>query len=235
MKTKLELLKEEKHDFDSLVSVMEALRGEGGCPWDIEQTHKSVRKCLIEETYEVIEAIDKDDPELFCEELGDLMFQVVFHAQIEKEEGRSSIDDVIHGITHKMIVRHPHVFADTQVANSDEVIVNWDNIKKEEKRLESPSDVLKRVPPYMPALLRAEKVQGKALSKFGYGYADEKAAWDKLAPFANKREDCDENDIAEALFALCSAAEMRGLDLEALLSERTDRFISDFENCNSNN
>ena len=133
MKTKAELLKEEKHDFDSLVSVMDAIRSEGGCPWDMEQTHKSVRKCLIEETYEVIEAIDKDNSALLREELGDLLFQIVFHARIEKEEGRFEIDDVINDITHKMIVRHPHVFADTVVKDSDEVIVNWDNIKKEEK------------------------------------------------------------------------------------------------------
>ena len=230
MKTKLELLKEERHDFESLVSVMDALRSEGGCPWDMEQTHKSVRKCLIEETYEVIEAIDKDEPELLCEELGDLMFQVVFHARLEKEEGRSDINDVIHGITKKMIVRHPHVFGDIKVSDSDAVIVNWDNIKKEEKHLESPSDMLKRVPPYMPALLRAEKVQGKALSKFNYGYADEKSAWDKLAPLFEKREKCGEADISEALFALCSVAEARGIDLEALLSHKTDSFISDFEN-----
>ena len=105
MKTKAELLKEEKHDFESLVSVMDALRSEGGCPWDMEQTHKSVRKCLIEETYEVIEAIDKDNSALLREELGDLLFQIVFHARIEKEEGRFEIDDVINDITHKMIVK----------------------------------------------------------------------------------------------------------------------------------
>ena len=119
MKNKLELLKEDKHDFDSLVSVMAALRSEGGCPWDMEQTHSSVRKCLIEETYEVIEAIDKNDALLLREELGDLLFQVVFHARIEDEEGRFTIDDVVHDITHKMITRHPHVFADTVVADSD--------------------------------------------------------------------------------------------------------------------
>ncbi|MBE6587199.1 MAG: nucleoside triphosphate pyrophosphohydrolase [Ruminococcaceae bacterium] len=229
MKTKEELLKEKKHDFDSLVSVMEALRGEGGCPWDMEQTHTSVRKCLIEETYEVIEAIDKDDSRLLREELGDLMFQVVFHAQIEKEEERFDISDVIHDITHKMIVRHPHVFADTVVADSDEVIVNWDNIKKEEKHFASPAEVLKRVPPYMPALLRAEKVQGKALSKFSYGYKTEDEAWDAVEASLKAGAQSRGEDIGKALFALCAAAEMRGLDLEAILSGCTDSFISSFE------
>ncbi len=230
MKTKEELLKEKTHDFDSLVSVMDALRSEGGCPWDMEQTHKSVRKCLIEETYEVIEAIDKDNSALLREELGDLLFQVVFHARIEKEEGRFEISDVIHDITQKMIVRHPHVFADTVVKDSDEVIVNWDNIKKEEKKLEAPVEVLKRVPPFMPALLRAQKVQGKALSKFEYGYKDESEAWSAISRALASGEGATDKDIGKALFALCAAAEMRELDLEAILSGHTDSFIESFEN-----
>ncbi len=232
MKTKEQLLSEKKHDFDSLVSVMAALRGEGGCPWDIEQTHTSVRKCLIEETYEVIEAIDKNDPVLMQEELGDLMFQVVFHAQIEAEKESFDIEDVIHDITHKMIVRHPHVFADTLVSNSDDVIVNWDNIKKEEKNFATPSEVLKRVPPYMPALLRAEKVQGKALSKFSFGVSNEKDAWSIVSSSLEKGINTSDEEIGNALFALCAAAEMRGLDLEALLSAKTDGFINEFEKSN---
>lgn len=230
MKTKKELVKEEKHDFDSLVSVMAALRSEGGCPWDMEQTHASVRKCLIEETYEVVEAIDKNDPVLLCEELGDLMFQVVFHAQIEAEEKRSDISDVIHGITHKMIVRHPHVFADTKVDNSDEVIVNWDNIKKEEKQLTAPSDILRRVPPYMPGLMRAQKVQGKALKKFNYGTSTEEEGWSKVTCALEKCKNGDGTAFADALFALTSIAEMRGIDLEEGLSKKTENFICTFEN-----
>lgn len=228
-KTKEQLLSEEKHDFDSLVSVMAALRSDGGCPWDMEQTHSSVRKCLIEETYEVIEAIDKDDAVLMREELGDLLFQVVFHARIEDEKGSFNMGDVIHDITHKMIVRHPHVFAETVVADSNEVIVNWDNIKKKEKNFDSPSQVLKRVPPYMPALLRAEKVQGKALSKFSYGIQNEGDAWDIVASSLCDGVDTTDENIGKALFALCSAAEMRGLDLEAMLSQNTDRFIQKYE------
>lgn len=229
MKSKKELLVEEKHNFDSLVSVMNALRSEGGCPWDMEQTHSSVRKCLIEETYEVIESIDKNDPVLMREELGDLMFQVVFHAQIEAEKNNFNINDVVNDITHKMIVRHPHVFADTTVSNSDEVIVNWDNIKKEEKKLEKPSEVLKRVPPFMPALLRAEKVQGKALSKFDYGIKYEAEAWEITNTAVSKGINACEDDFANAIFALCSIAEMKGIDLEAVLSKKTDTFIETFE------
>ena len=231
MKTVDMLLSEEKHDFDSLVSVMSILRGEGGCPWDMEQTHTSVRKCLIEETYEVIEAIDKNDPDLMREELGDLIFQAVFHAQIEAEIGSFDINDVINDITRKMIVRHPHVFADTKVENSDDVIVNWDNIKKKEKNLESPAEVLKRVPPYMPALLRAQKVQGKALKKFSYGITDENEAWNKVSEALSKRNTSTSQDIGDALLALCALSEMRELDLEAILSSKTDDFIKEFEAC----
>ena len=227
MKNKLELLKEDKHDFDSLVSVMAALRSEGGCPWDMEQTHSSVRKCLIEETYEVIEAIDKNDALLLREELGDLLFQVVFHARIEDEEGRFTIDDVVHDITHKMITRHPHVFSDTVVADSDEVIVNWDNIKKNEKSFESPVDILKRAPPYMPALLRAEKVQGKALKKFNYGIADDEEAIDIIKNSVT--EGLDENRIGDLLMGLSAYAEMNDLDLEQILTQRINSFIEGVE------
>ena len=227
LKNKLELLKEDKHDFDSLVSVMAALRSEGGCPWDMEQTHSSVRKCLIEETYEVIEAIDKNDALLLREELGDLLFQVVFHARIEDEEGRFTIDDVVHDITHKMITRHPHVFADTVVADSDEVIVNWDNIKKTEKSFESPVDILKRVPPYMPALLRAEKVQGKALKKFNFGIADDEEAMDIIKNSVT--EGLDENRIGDLLMGLTAYAEMNDMDLEQILTQRINSFIEGVE------
>lgn len=228
MKTKLELLKEDKHDFNSLVSVMAALRSEGGCPWDMEQTHTSVRKCLIEETYEVIEAIDKNDPSLLREELGDLMFQVVFHARIEDEVGRFNIDDVVHDITHKMITRHPHVFAETVVSDSDEVIVNWDNIKREEKSLDSPVDILKRVPPYMPALLRAEKVQGKALKKFNYGIATSDEA---IRTIENAvKNGLDRDNIGDLLMGLTAYAEMQELDLEEILTNRINTFIEGVEN-----
>lgn len=230
MKTKEELLAENKHDFDSLVSVMSALRGEGGCPWDIEQTHKSVRKCLIEETYEVVEAIDKEDSALLREELGDLMFQAVFHAQIEDEENRFDIYDVVHDVTRKMITRHPHVFATTKVSSSDEVLVNWDNIKKEEKQIASPADALKRVPPYLPALMRAQKIQGKAKNKYGYGIKSEEDAVKIVATSFGGNSSFNDEDLKNGLFALCALAEMKGIDLEALLSHRTDAFISEFEN-----
>ncbi len=229
MKTKEELLAENKHDFDSLVSVMAALRGDGGCPWDIEQTHTSVRKCLIEETYEVVEAIDKNDSDLLREELGDLMFQAVFHAQIEAEENRFDVYDVVHDVTHKMITRHPHVFATTKVSSSDEVLVNWDNIKKEEKQIASPAEALKRVPPYLPSLMRAQKIQGKAKNKYGYGIQSEDDAKNAVLESFCDNSAFNEENLKSGIWALCALAEMRGIDLEALISHRTDDFIEEFE------
>ena len=123
----------DNYKFEDLRAIMEMLRGEGGCPWDREQTHKSIRKDLIEETYEVIEAIDNDDAHLLCEELGDLLLQVVFHARISEEAGEFNADDVADGICKKLILRHPHVFGDVQVSSSGEVLDNWEKIKKEEK------------------------------------------------------------------------------------------------------
>ena len=157
------------------------------------------------------------------------MFQVVFHAQIEAEENRFDIDDVVHDITHKMIVRHPHVFADTKVNNSSDVIVNWDNIKKEEKHILSPADALRRVPPFMPAILRSQKVQGKALSKYGYGISDKNVAKEKIIASLSQLDNADENSLSDAVFAICSLAEMKGIDLEAAITKKTDDFINDFE------
>ena len=138
------LLSAEKYDFEDLVLVVEVLRGEGGCPWDREQTHKSIRKDFIEETYEVIEAIDTDDRELLREELGDVMLQVVFHARMEEEDGGFNIDDVCSDICKKLIHRHPHVFGDVEVGTSKEVLDVWNAIKNDEKQRVTVTDKLNR-------------------------------------------------------------------------------------------
>ena len=127
------LVNQERYGFDDLVTVVQLLRAPGGCPWDIEQTHKSVRKDFIEETYEVIEAIDTEDPVLLREELGDVLLQVAFHAQIEAEQGSFDVYDVANDICAKLIHRHPHVFGEVQVSNTEEVLSNWDKIKTVEK------------------------------------------------------------------------------------------------------
>lgn len=161
--SKIELLKNKTHyEFSDLCDVMAILRSEEGCPWDREQDHHSIRTALIEETYEVVEAIDTDNPTLLCEELGDLLFQIMFHAQIEVESERFAVGDVIDGICKKMIHRHPHVFGTVAVADSSEVLRNWESIKTEEKQRNTTLDKLRAIPPMMPALMRASKVGKKA-------------------------------------------------------------------------
>ncbi len=131
---KKNLLKtEERHNMNSLLTLVEVLRSDEGCPWDREQNHKTIRNDLIEETYEVVEAIDKDDCGLLKEELGDVLFQVIFHAEIERENGSFTLEDIIGGIVDKMILRQPHVFGEVMVSGSGEVLVNWEQIKKKEK------------------------------------------------------------------------------------------------------
>ncbi len=227
MKNIQELKREGKHDFDSLRSVMTVLREEGGCPWDREQTHASIRGCLIEETYEVIEAIDTEYPALLREELGDLLFQVVFHARIEEERGTFDIEDVIHDITEKMIHRHPHVFSAAGAKTSEAVLQNWEEIKKEEKQIESVSQALRRVPPYLPALMRAQKIQDKARKKLSTGYLSSGEALSAAKNCISAASGDLASDLASAVFALCAAAQLVGIDLEAALTQRCDTFIEE--------
>ena len=164
--------KKDKYTFEDLCLLADLLRREGGCPWDREQTHKSIRKDIIEETYEVIEAIDNGDPALMKEELGDLLWQVVFHAQLEREEGRADMSDIIHDICSKLVHRHPHVFGNVVAETSDVVLSNWEQIKTEEKHRDTVTSKLKSVPPALPALMRAQKV-GKRAPFFDFANADE--------------------------------------------------------------
>lgn len=211
MKNKDVLLTEEKHDFDSLVSIMDILRSDGGCPWDIEQTHHSIRKCLIEETYEVVEAIDSNDSKLLREELGDLLFQVMFHSRIESENSNFDIYDVIDDICSKMVYRHPHVFGTVEANTPDDVSKNWDDLKKKEKNYNKVSDSLKKVPPSLPALLKAQKVISKAEDRVGYTVDNAGISGET---------------IPEKVFLLCSEAARKGIDLEKELNLVTDKFIS---------
>ncbi|MBE6724019.1 MAG: MazG family protein [Ruminococcaceae bacterium] len=159
---KEKLLREKTHNMDSAVELVRLLRSEEGCPWDREQDHHSIRTEFIEETYEAVEAIDTENSDLLREELGDVLFQILFHTEIEREAGRFSLDDVTTELVNKMIYRHPHVFADTKVAGTGEVLDNWDRLKTEEKSRLSLYDVLKAVPKQYPALLRAKKIAKKA-------------------------------------------------------------------------
>ena len=157
-----ELSAKKRYDFDDLCAIVRVLRGEGGCPWDRAQTHASIRSCAIEEAYEVAEAIDKNDPVLLCEELGDLLFQAVFHAQLEAERGGFTIGDVVDGNARKMIDRHPQVFGNEEPTDADEALARWEARKVAEKGRVTLSSRLRAVPAMLPALMRAQKIAKKA-------------------------------------------------------------------------
>ena len=170
------ILQKKEYKADDLITIVELLRSPGGCPWDIEQTHESIRNGFIEETYEVIEAIDKNDPVLLREELGDVLLQVVFHAQIEREAGNCTFDDIANDICQKMIHRHPHVFGEVQADTSEKVLANWEIIKSEEKERRTVTDKLNAIPRQFPALMRAAKV-GKKASMFDFPDAASRKNW----------------------------------------------------------
>ena len=156
------LLAKERYDFQDLADIVSLLRAENGCPWDREQTHKSIRSCMIEEAYEVVEAIDTENSVLLREELGDVLFQVLFHSQLEAEQGRFTVEDVVHDICLKMIRRHLHVFAECDVTGADDALGRWEESKIEEKQRTTLSSRLRAVPPMLPALMRASKIAKKA-------------------------------------------------------------------------
>ena len=171
--------KKEKYDIDDLLEIMRLLRAPGGCPWDAEQTHMSIKKDLIEETYEVIEAINKDDKELMTEELGDLLMQVVFHSQMEQEAGSFDFGDVTDGICKKLIERHPHVFGEVEVSSVGDVLNNWDAIKRRSKGQKKGSAPMLGIPRELPALMRATKIQQKA-AVAGFDWDDVSGAQQKV-------------------------------------------------------
>lgn len=226
----------DKYGAYDLVEIMRILRAPGGCPWDREQDHQSIKKNFIEETYEVVEAINKDDKELMREELGDVMMQVVFHAQIETEQGGFTFDDVCDEVCKKLILRHPHIFADESAETSDDVLVKWDEIKNKSKKRTTQTSVMQSVPRELPALMRAEKVQKKA-KKVGFDWDDISGALDKLAEeTAELKEAIDSGDKAsitdefgDLLFASVNVARFLDTDPEEALTHATDKFISRFE------
>ena len=228
------LLKKESYDFDDLVLIVTLLRSEGGCPWDIEQTHKSLRRGFIEVTYEVIEAIDTENPELLREELGDVLLQVTFHAQIETEIGRFTIEDVANDICVKLIHRHPHVFGDVKADTSEKVLLNWEKIKSEEKERVTVTDKLRAIPPMLPALMRAEKV-GKKASCFDFVDAESVMAkvyeeLDELKEaMAEGRAEHIEEEMGDLLLTVTSLCRKIGVESEVALSKATNKFIDRFE------
>ena len=168
-----------RYGWEDFLEIMRLLRAPGGCPWDAEQTHGSIRRNFLEETYEALDAIDRDDPADMCEELGDVLMQVAFHAQIETERGRFTVDDVVNGVARKLVYRHPHVFGTVEVEDSREVLANWEALKRKEKSQATTADAIEAVPHTLPALWRAEKI-GSKTAKAGFDWSSALSALGKL-------------------------------------------------------
>ena len=225
----------DNYNVQNLVEIMRILRSPGGCPWDAEQTHESIKKNLIEETYEVIEAINKNDKELLCEELGDLLMQVVFHAQMEQEAGEFDFDTVCDGVCKKLIERHPHVFGQVTVNGVDDVLTNWDAIKRKTKKQKTTTDSMLSVPRELPALMRATKLQKKA-ADVGFDWDDVSGALDKLEEEiaelrqAIKNEDRENmtEELGDILFSAVNVSRFIKTDAEEALTAASDKFLSRF-------
>ena len=209
------------------------LRAPGGCPWDGAQTHESIRRNFLEEAYEVAEAIDEKNPAHLKEELGDVLLQVLFHASIEEDAGRFTLDDVADGICKKLIYRHPHVFGDVSVSGTGEVLSNWEALKRVEKGQETNTDALEAVARSLPALWRAEKVQKKA-KKAGFDWPDISGALDKLSEeleelkIAVAEGTNVEEELGDLLFSAVNVSRFVKVDTEEALNGATDKFIGRF-------
>jgi MazG family protein len=223
--------------FGELVGIMARLRGENGCPWDRQQTHESIKPYFVEETYEVLEAIDEGDARKLCEELGDVMLQVVFHARMAEEAALFGIEDVLKSITEKLVRRHPHVFGDVQADTAQEVLFNWEQIKKtERKRAAGRASILDGVPRELPALLRAHRLQEKA-SRVGFDWTEAREVVKKVeeelaelrAAMESEQPDRMEAELGDVLFSLVNLGRFVAVNPEEALRKTIARFIARFQ------
>ena len=224
-----------RYNFEDLVNIVRILREPGGCPWDMEQTHKSIRENFLEETYEVIEAIDTNNKELMQEELGDVLLQVLMHSDMARTDGWFTIDDVANDISAKLIIRHPHVFGDVSVNSTDDVLKNWDDIKRQTKSQRTQSEAMAAIPSVYPALMKAQKVQEKA-KKAGFDWDNAEGAFQKVAEETvelkealsggNKAEIQDE--LGDLLFSVVNVARFCGCEAETSLDMATKKFMERF-------
>ena len=219
----------EDYSYEDLISILKILRSPDGCPWDREQTHTSIRKNLIEETYEVVEAIDNLDMSLMKEELGDLLMQIIFHATMAEENGAFSMADVVNDVSKKLVHRHPHIFGDTEVKDSSDVLRNWDAIKAKEKARLSSTDKMRAVPPSLPALMRAEKISARA-AKDDFDFPTSESAAEKI--YEEMREVAEAKsesevfeEVGDLLFSVVHYARKLGVDPEEALNFASNKFI----------
>ena len=225
----------DEYNFDDLVEIVRILRAPGGCPWDAEQTHESIRCDFLEETYEVLEAIDTANPVLLQEELGDVMLQVVLHSRISEEDGIFDINAVADGICKKLIIRHPHVFGDVTVGGTEDVLKNWDDIKRKTKKQGTQTEAMAAIPATFPALMKAQKVQGKA-KKAGFDWRDSDGAFEKVGEEAAELKEAlasgdaekIEDELGDLLFSAVNVARFCDCDAEGALDKATKKFMRRF-------
>jgi len=216
--------------FSTLVEIIALLRSPEGCPWDRKQTHESLRKNLLEEAYEVLEAMDEANAAKLSEEFGDLLLQIVLHSQIAKDNGEFTVSDVIRKINQKLIHRHPHVFGDVKVNNAEEVTVNWEALKKQERKKEA--SMLDGVPADMPALAYSQAIQGR-VARVGFDWQEDSGVLEKMAEEIGEfkaagSQKQKEEEFGDILFTLANFARRQGIDLESALRKSNRRFYKRF-------
>lgn len=227
-------MQKKKYTVDDLREIVARLRGEGGCPWDIAQTHDSVKYCMIEESYEAIDALEKGDDKLFANELGDLLFQVVFHAQMASERGAFDFDDIVYEISQKMIERHTHVFGQDKASDAENALKVWEKNKKKEKGLQSQTEAMRDVA-NLPALMRAQKVSKKA-ADVGFDWENGFDALKKVREetdelfeaMRNGDENNMEEELGDLLFSVVNVSRFLHKSSEEALRKATNKFIDRF-------
>ncbi len=225
-----------KRTLDDLIDIMAKLRGNPGCPWDKSQTHETLKPFLIEEAYEVIDAIDRNNKDDLIEELGDLLLQIVFHSRLAQERGDFDIGDVINGVCNKMVRRHPHIFGDITVEGTEEVLKNWEEIKREEKDMKTEAQSMMNLPKTLPALMKAFKVQEKA-ARVGFDWDDVKGAFDKVYEeleelkevYNTGNSDKIREEMGDLIFACVNVARFLEVEPELAVNDAVKKFIRRFD------
>jgi tetrapyrrole methylase family protein / MazG family protein len=218
------------HEFDTLAGIIARLRGPDGCPWDKKQTHLSLREFLLQESYEVLEALDEEDAKKLCQELGDLLLQIMLHAEIAAEKGEFKLEEVLSQINAKLIRRHPHIFGDKQAKNAEDVVRNWEEIKKAERQPEA--SILESVPRQMPALAYSQEIQERA-ARTGFDWENIDGVIDKLSEevreFKQARSQEEKTEeFGDLFFTLVNVARRMGIDPEASLRQSNRKFYQRF-------